>query len=104
MIEIQLSNFTIIIPTFNRNEYVLSQVKNLLSFDCIKNVKIIVIDNCSNIPVSETFNTAGIKSNNLLIKKNISNLGVCGNILEAFRICETKRIILNIFKIFVNYL
>lgn len=85
-----LDELTVIIPTYERNACVLTQVRGLLKLTGIEKVRIIVLDNCSSIPVVDTLKKSGISSNNLTVIRHNQNIGINGNILECFRVCVTK--------------
>jgi|GEM_PF-1131386 glycosyltransferase involved in cell wall biosynthesis len=82
---------TIAIPTFNRNEILKKNIKFLLpqlTDDCT----LLVIDNCSPIPVEDTLN--GLFSEYPALKykvhRNITNIGGNANILRCIEFCETE--------------
>jgi len=82
---------TIAIPTFNRNELLLQSINKLipqLTSEC----KLIVLDNCSPLPVAETLD----KSLSLGERKKVNvfrngvNVGGNANILRCFEYCESE--------------
>jgi glycosyltransferase involved in cell wall biosynthesis len=80
---------TIAIPTYNRNEILKNNLLFLLpqlTNDC----KLVIIDNCSDIPVEETLSTTieKYKGINVQIIRNRYNIGLTGNILRCFELCD----------------
>lgn len=83
-------NLTIAIPTFNRNEILEKNLSNLLprlSGGC----KVLVIDNCSDVPVQATLSNVIKNTQTIDVKiiRNEFNIGMTGNILKCFELCET---------------
>ena len=86
-----MTNFTIAIPTYNRIEILTETVTKL-----IPQLKpwhhLLIIDNCSDIPVAD-----GIQSRikfsddiNVKIVRNNMNIGGGANILRCVELCETE--------------
>lgn len=80
---------TIAIPTYNRNEILKNNLLLLLpqlTDDC----RLIIIDNSSDIPVQETLKSIiGLyKGVNVQIIRNRYNIGLTGNILRCFELCD----------------
>lgn len=71
---------TIGIPTYNRNDILLKTVQRI-SQQLKDNVELLIIDNNSNIPVSETLRQ--IKKENIRIIKNKTNIGGNANVLRC---------------------
>lgn len=80
---------SIIIPTFNRNSILLDNLKLLLpqlNAEC----KIIILDNCSDTPVSYTLKDIQIQySVTIDIITNKVNIGANANIVRCFELCAT---------------
>jgi glycosyltransferase involved in cell wall biosynthesis len=84
-----MTSFTIAIPTYNRNEKLLSNLNKLLPY--VKNEKIIIIDNASDYPVEDTLKETLQQYDNIDVKvyRNKTNIGICANFLRCFEYCET---------------
>lgn len=78
---------TISIPTYNRPDQIKKQVKLLLPQLC-ENVELVIIDNCSPIPVSELFSES--EREQFKIIRNNTNIGGDANIARCFEYCKTK--------------
>lgn len=76
-----MKELSIIIPTYDRNETLNSSVSNLISQATVA-CEIIIIDNSSNQPVSETL---GELAEFVKIKKNPFNVGGNANIMECIK-------------------
>jgi len=79
---------TIAIPTYNRNEKAVKQIRCLLQqiqeADQLS-LELLVIDNASDIPVSTSLTEAGlIDQLSLSVIRNPANIGLSGNILRCF--------------------
>ena len=79
---------TIAIPTYNRNEILKKNLKLILpqiTTDC----KILILDNCSDIPVKDTLRELLSEHSKIDIEiiRNSYNLGLTGNILKCFELC-----------------
>ena len=81
------SILTISIPTYNRPEQVKNQVVNLLP-QLNNRVKLIIIDNNSDIPVSTLFNKDILEK--ITIYTNPTNIGGDANIAKCFEFCTTQ--------------
>jgi glycosyltransferase involved in cell wall biosynthesis len=80
---------TIAIPTYNRNEIFKKNLMLLLpqlTADC----QLLIIDNSSDKPVEEDLKDILINFNNNPIKiiRNHYNIGLTGNIIRCFELCE----------------
>jgi len=82
---------TIAIPTFNRNVILLQNLKLLLP-QLTPACKLLIVDNCSDIPVAETLKDVlnEFPSIELEIRRNSANIGANANILRCFELCETE--------------
>lgn len=80
---------TIAIPTFNRNEILKNNLLLLLP-QLTNECRLIIIDNCSDVPVEETLKDTIEKYNgaNVQIIRNRYNIGLTGNILRCFELCD----------------
>lgn len=83
-------DFTICIPTYNRNDLLKNSVKHLI--ECIGDkCKIIIIDNCSDIEVVETLGSLKSENENTLkIIRNRLNIGGAANMLRCMEVCTTR--------------
>lgn len=79
---------TIAIPTYNRNE-ILKKNLELLLPQLTSECKLLIIDNCSQVPVEETIKTILEKcpNANFQIVRNRYNIGLTANILRCFELC-----------------
>jgi glycosyltransferase involved in cell wall biosynthesis len=79
---------TIAIPTFNRNEKASKQLAEVLRQ--VKegmDVEILVLDNASTVPLSETLAAAGFLGSSIIrIEKNPVNVGLGANISRCFEL------------------
>lgn len=85
-----LRELSIFIPTFNRNEKLVQTVKDILEIEGSKRIGIVVIDNASDKPVQTSLRDENIHAENLKVITNDTNIGICGNIIECFRQCNTS--------------
>ena len=85
-----LRELSIFIPTFNRNKKLVQTVKDILEIEGNEQISIVVIDNASDKPVQTSLNEENIYSENLKVIENSINIGICGNIIECFRQCNTQ--------------
>ncbi|MGJ5813083.1 glycosyltransferase family 2 protein [Paludibaculum fermentans] len=77
---------SIVIPTYRRNDCVVENIKRLLPQIRRSDVELIVLDNCSPMPVAESLEAAfgpGIFEH-LQVVRNAGNLGLAGNSLRIF--------------------
>lgn len=80
---------TIAIPTYNRNEILKKNISYLLP-QLFEEVVIVIYDNCSDIPVSETLKEELNSFSNLKVIRNEANIGLSGNLVRCIEFCETK--------------
>ena len=80
---------TITIPTYNRNAILKKNLQTLLP-QTKNNCEVIVIDNHSEIPVEETLKEELKEYPNLSVVRNKANVGLSGNLIKCFEICETE--------------
>lgn len=80
---------TIAIPTYNRNE-ILKKNLGLLLKQVTPDCRVLILDNCSEIPVKNTLKKLLEEFSHIDIKviRNSYNIGLTGNILKCFEICE----------------
>jgi glycosyltransferase involved in cell wall biosynthesis len=76
-----LKELSIIIPTYNRNEILNSSIANLINQITVE-CEIIIIDNSSTKPISETL---GELAKVVTIKRNLFNVGGNANIMECIK-------------------
>jgi glycosyltransferase involved in cell wall biosynthesis len=79
---------TIVIPTYNRNDSVVENVRKILPQIHTQEVELVVLDNCSKIPVyNSLLEQLGEKVfEELSIIRNVGNLGLVGNSLRIFEV------------------
>ena len=80
---------TIAMPTYNRNK-ILEKNLNLLLPQLTEACSLLILDNSSDIPVSITINDLIKKYSKVDIKiiRNKYNIGMTGNILKCFEVCD----------------
>jgi glycosyltransferase involved in cell wall biosynthesis len=83
----QIPILTITIPTYNRPNFIQSQIRKLLP-QLDQRVKLVVYDNCSNPSVESYF--TDIELEKFTIIKNKVNVGGDANIARCFENCDTK--------------
>gem|GEM_PF-4235729 len=84
-------NFSIVIPTYNRPEKLLTVLQKLMP-QIDESIEVLIIDNCSDIILSDfvlgkidTLNTGSLR-----FIRNTGNVGLGGNILMAFLQCKSE--------------
>lgn len=80
---------TICIPTYNRTEKVRERIVELLP-QLVSGVKIIIIDNCSPISVSNAIKDIIEGNENISVIKNKYNIGMSANIARCIEVCDTN--------------
>ena len=78
---------SITIPTYNRPNQIIKQIKRLLP-QLNEYVQVTIYDNCSLHPVHLLFSDDDKKK--IYIKRNKTNIGADANIAKCFEECETK--------------
>lgn len=68
---------SVIMPTYNRKEYVIKAVDNVLS-QAYKNLEIIIVDDCSNDGTKDVLLDLGQKHSQIIPLSNKTNLGPAG--------------------------
>lgn len=82
---------SIVIPTYNRRERLLVQLRSILSQEASKWVEVVVVDNHSNYDICEAISlTFGGIPENLRVERNRCNIGLGGNLAEIFNHCHTQ--------------
>ena len=79
---------TIAIPTYNRNEILSKNIKKLLP-QITDECRVVIFDNCSDIPVKDTIEDL-VEANShidISIVRNRYNIGMTANILKCFEEC-----------------
>jgi len=79
-------NFTIAIPTFNRNDKLKRTLESILP-QLRPGIKICIFDNNSDVPVADTL--AEYISDNVVVTRNRVNIGMSGNFIKCFDTCDT---------------
>ena len=82
---------TIAVPTYNRNEILLRNLKEVIN-QINEHCKVLILDNNSTIPVEETLKEL-LNANTdkeILVKRNRVNIGADANILRCFELCDTE--------------
>jgi glycosyltransferase involved in cell wall biosynthesis len=82
---------TIAIPTYNRNEILLQNLALLLP-QLTEQCELLIIDNCSIVPVEATVDKVLQQFPNLRkrLLRNRINIGASANVLRCFELCETE--------------
>lgn len=88
---VQSSNFTIIIPTYNRPESLLRQVEEI-SRHLPNDWRLLIIDNASDVPATEVIKPLHSKFSpgQLRVHRNDFNVGLSGNIIKCFELSPTE--------------
>lgn len=84
------TQLTIAIPTYNRNQTLLRNLKLLLP-QLTPQCRLLILDNCSPVPVEETLNEL-LKEHshvNFQIVRHPTNIGGNANILRCIELCQT---------------
>jgi glycosyltransferase involved in cell wall biosynthesis len=79
---------TIAIPTYNRNEILKANLAKLLP-QVTEECRVIIFDNCSDVPVKDTIKDLEEVYSHIDINvvRNRYNIGMTGNILKCFEVC-----------------
>lgn len=82
---------TIAIPTYNRNDILLANLKRLLP-QLTPECALLIIDNCSDVPVARTLSEtlAAFPRVAHRIERNRANIGGNANVVRCFELCETE--------------
>lgn len=82
---------TIAVPTFNRNQILLDNLHHLLP-QLTRDCKLLILDNCSAVPVAETLGATlrEFPALEVDIRRNRANIGANANILRCFELCDTE--------------
>jgi len=82
---------TITIPTYNRNEILARQVRRLIP-QLTTRCKLLIVDNHSDVPVEETLRPLWEEFPDVSyeVVRNKQNIGLSGNLLRCFELCETQ--------------
>lgn len=81
---------TIAIPTFNRNQELISLLTTLVP-QLDNTTNLIIVDNNSNIPAEESVLKSGFGNiSSLKIIRNSVNIGGAANLLKCLEVCETE--------------
>lgn len=86
------TELTIIIPTYNRKERLLNQLRSIYVQPSSSNVEIVILDNCSNYNVKKTIESTFGKeqTKNLEVISHPYNIGLALNIAMPFYYCKTN--------------
>lgn len=86
------AGLTIVIPTFNREDKLKSQLRNLFNKNSVREIKIIVVDNNSSYDINKSLveEFSADLLDNLEIVTRPFNLGLGMAITMPFLICKTK--------------
>jgi glycosyltransferase involved in cell wall biosynthesis len=86
-----MSELTIVIPTYNRENRLLNVLNGLLDEPEIGKVRIVILDNCSDYDVHASLHQAfGERLLNTEIISHPFNIGMAINIASPFLYCKTK--------------
>ena len=79
---------TIAIPTYNRNDILEANLAKLLP-QVTDECRVIIFDNCSDVPVEDTIkDLLGVYSHiDISVVRNRYNIGMTANILKCFEVC-----------------
>lgn len=79
---------SIVMPTFNRNDIAIANVKRLIPQLTSDEVELIILDNCSPTPIEETLREVLTPDEIAQVKvvRNTANLGMTGNSLRVFEV------------------
>lgn len=85
-------NLSIVIPTYNRPEKLLRVLQALQKQVKHYQVQILVIDNCSDVNIEYFLKSFNLNFDPICFRvvRNSGNVGLGGNILMAFLLCQTK--------------
>lgn len=86
-----MARLTITIPTYNRNKALAETVSQLLpqlTPDC----KLLIVDNASDTPARDVLGPllSAWPDANIQIHRNRFNIGMCGNFIRCFELCDTE--------------
>lgn len=84
-----MKSLTIVIPTYNRKERLLQQLRSILSQPLSNTVDVLICDNCSNYDVEGEIRREFPNNNNVLVEHNKYNIGGDANIASTFLKCKT---------------
>lgn len=82
-----MASLTIAIPTYNRVVQIQEQVRRLLP-QVNEQVKLVVYDNCSSIPVRNLFSEDELEKFDIF--ENGANIGADANIARCLEMCKTR--------------
>lgn len=78
---------TIAIPTYDRNDKLIRSVDLLLP-QLVEGVTLLILDNCSKIPVADSLGDR--LASNVQVIRNKYNVGMAANIIRCFENCTTE--------------
>lgn len=81
---------TVAIPTYNRNQTLLDNLRHLLP-QLTPQCRLLIVDNCSDTPVSGTLRELFDRFPDIdrTVQRNRTNIGGNANILRCFELCDT---------------
>jgi len=87
-----IKELSIIITTFNRRDRLIRQLRSIYKQTIYNQVNIIILDNCSDYDITETLNSEFSNEELSVLELVIRpyNIGMLGNISNAFTISKTK--------------
>lgn len=86
-----IHDLSIVITTYNRRNRLIAQLNSIFLQAYAQELKIIILDNCSDYDIRETIEEYfPDKLENVIIKIRQYNTGVCWNVASAFTYCRTK--------------
>jgi hypothetical protein len=83
---------TIVIPTYNREERLIKELKSIFLQPEYKNIEIVILDNHSNYNITHSLvqNFSPEELLNIELVINPFNIGGEGNLSNSFKFCKTK--------------
>jgi glycosyltransferase involved in cell wall biosynthesis len=89
--ESDVNRLTIAIPTYNRNQILLENILLLLP-QLDSRCRLLIVDNCSDVPVEQTLQGSlhDRCAFEWKIVRNSINIGVNANVLRCFELCESR--------------
>jgi glycosyltransferase involved in cell wall biosynthesis len=83
---------TVVIPTYNREERLINELRTIFSQPEYKNVEIVILDNHSDYDITNSLkrNFTEEELSSVELVRNPINIGMYGNISNSFMFCKTK--------------
>jgi hypothetical protein len=86
-----VKRLTVAVPTYNRNQVLAENLAGLLP-QLTAECRLLVLDNCSDVPVAETLAPllAGYPGVEAQVVRHRVNIGANANIMRCFELCDTE--------------